>query len=121
VDWDLAGPGRLIEEVAYVAWHFRPLHPELMGDGTTGPPVAGRPRRFRLLADTNGLTARERGVLLSEVAALEVRQAAIVADDALEGDKVAARLWRDGRFTENTGRSLSWFAVHRQSLASALE
>jgi Phosphotransferase enzyme family len=33
-DWDLAGPGRLIEDFAYAAWHFTPLHPELMGDGS---------------------------------------------------------------------------------------
>jgi hypothetical protein len=30
VDWDLAGPGQLIEHVAFVAWHFSPLHGELM-------------------------------------------------------------------------------------------
>jgi aminoglycoside phosphotransferase (APT) family kinase protein len=75
-DWDLAGPGRLIEDFAYVAWHFTPLHPELMGDGSAGPPVTDRPCRLQLLADAYGLTADERHQVPSEVAAFEVRQAA---------------------------------------------
>ena len=120
VDWDLAGPGRLIEDFAYVAWHFTPLHPEPMGDGSSGPSGADRPRRLRLLADAYGLTADERQTVLSEVASVEVRQAARIADGALTGHKVAARLWRAGRFTENTGRSLSWLAEHRESLTLAL-
>ena len=119
-DWDLAGPGRLIEDFAYAAWHFTPLHPELMGDGSGGPAVADRPRRLRLLADAYGLTAAERRTVLSEVAAMEVGQAARVADGALAGDEVSARLWRAGRFTENTGRSLAWLADHRESLDRAL-
>jgi hypothetical protein len=120
-DWDLAGPGRLIEDFAYIAWHFTPLHPEQMGDGSAGPPVADRPRRLRVLADAYGLTADERHELLSEVAAFEVRQAARVADGALAGDQASTRLWQAGRFTENTGRSLTWLAEHRESLLKALD
>jgi len=120
VDWDLAGPGRLIEDFAYVAWHFTPLHPEPIGNGSVGPDVSDRPRRLRLLADAYGLTAAERQMVLSEVAGVEVRQAARVADRALAGDQVSERLWRAGRFTENTGRSLSWLAHYRESLTVAL-
>jgi hypothetical protein len=119
-DWDLAGPGRLIEDFAYVAWHFAPLHPEPMGDGSSGPAVADRPRRLRILADSYGLTADERQTVLGEVAAMQVRQATRIADGALAGDEVSVRLWRAGRFTENTGRSLSWLAEHRDSLTRAL-
>lgn len=119
-DWDLAGPGRLIEDFAYLAWHFTPLHPELMGDGSAGPSVADRPRRLRLLADSYGLTSDERAGLLSEIAAMEVRQAARIADGALAGERISLRLWRNGRFTENIGRSLTWLAEHRASLDSAL-
>jgi hypothetical protein len=105
---------------AYMAWHFTPLHPELMGDGTTGHPLADRPRRLRLMADTYGLTPDERKALLSEVAGMEVRQAARIADDAQDGDQVSARLWRAGRFTENTARSLSWLAEQREGLEREL-
>jgi hypothetical protein len=120
-DWDLAGPGRLIEDFAYVAWHFTPLHPELMGDGSAPPPVTDRPRRLRVLADAYGLTPDERHRVLSEVAGVEVRQAARVADGALAGDQASTRLWQAGRFTENTGRSLAWLAEHRESLFTALD
>lgn len=64
VDWDLAGPGRLIADFVYMAWHFTALHPDIVGDGTTGPPTADRPRRLRLLADTYGLTVHQRQAFL---------------------------------------------------------
>ena len=120
VDWDLAGPGRLIEDFAYMAWHFVPLHGEPMGDGTAGPLPADRPRRLRLLCDSYGLESGDRQILMAEVAAMEVRQAAQVADDALAGDPASASLWRGGRFTEATGRSLIWLGQHRESLDQAL-
>lgn len=120
VDWDLAGPGRLIEDFAYMAWHFVPLHGEPMGDGTAGPPLADRPRRLRLLCDSYGLGSHDREVLVGEVAATEVRQAAQVADDALAGDPASVGLWRSGRFTEAAGRSLIWLGQQRDSLNWAL-
>ena len=120
VDWDLAGPGRLIEDFAYMVWHFVPLHGEPMGDDTEGPPVVDRPRRLRLLCDSYGLDNRDRQTLVAEVAAMEVRQAAQVADDALTGDPAAAGLWRGGSFTETTGRSLIWLSEHRDGLEWAL-
>jgi hypothetical protein len=120
-DWDLAGPGRLIEDFAYAAWHFVPLHDEPMGGGAPPPPLAGQPRRLRLLCDSYGLTPPERHTLVAEVAAMEVRQAAQVADDALAGDPASARLWRSGRFTEATARSLTWLGGHRDDLDRALQ
>jgi hypothetical protein len=119
-DWDLAGPGRLIEDFAYTAWHFVPLHDEPPGDGVPGLPLAERPGRLRLLCDSYGLTRQERLALVAEVAAMEVRQAAQVADDTLAGDGASARLWRSGRFTEATARSLTWLGNHRDDLNRAL-
>ncbi len=120
VDWDLAGPGRLIEDFAYMAWHFAPLHDEPTGDSAPPPPPTDRPRRLRLLSDSYGLPSADRRVLVAEVAAMQVRQAAQVADDALMGDPASARLWSSGRFTEATGRSLQWLSRHRDSLSHAL-
>lgn len=119
VDWDLAGPGRLIEDLAYVAWHFVPLHGEPMSGGAP-PPLADRPHRLRLLCDSYGLSRPERHTLVAEVAAMEVRQAAQVADGVLTGDAASARLWRNGRFTEATARSLIWLGTHRDDLDRAL-
>jgi hypothetical protein len=49
-----------------------------------------------------------------------VRQAARIADNALAGELVAVHLWRDGHFTENIARSLTWLAEHRPNLERAL-
>ncbi len=119
-DWDLAGPGRLIEDFVYTAWHFVPLHGEPMSGGAPPPSLADRPRRLRLLCDSYGLTRPERHALVGEVAAMEVRQAAQVADDARNGDPASARLWHNGRFTEATARSLTWLGIHRDDLDCAL-
>jgi hypothetical protein len=120
VDWDLAGPGRAIADFAYLAWHFVPLHGEPMGDGAPPPSLAARPARLRLLADSYGLQPPDRQCLVAEVAAMQVRQAAQVADDALAGDAASAGLWDHGRFTEATARSLQWLAFHRNRLDQAL-
>lgn len=120
VDWDLAGPGRPIEDLAYAAWHFVPLHAESMADGTTGPPDEDRPRRLRVLGDAYGLTAPARSAFLGEVAGMQVRQAAAVSVDAHHGDPATRELWDDGRFTEATARSLQWLAAHRERLQAAL-
>jgi len=58
IDWDLAGPGTALSELAFVAWQWVPLHgpfvTELMG--WTQPP--DRVRRLRLLLDAYGLGDR---------------------------------------------------------------
>lgn len=120
VDWDRAGPGRPVEDLAYTAWHFVPLHGEPMADGTPAPAESDRPRRLRVLCDAYGLDPAARATLLGEVAGMEVCQAASVSVDARDGDLAAHGLWDDGRFTEATARSLGWLAAHRQQLQAGL-
>ena len=120
VDWDLAGPGRPVEDLAYTAWHVVPLHGEPMADGSAGPAEADRPRRLRVLCNAYGLDQPARAGFLGEVAGMQVRQAASVSVDAQRGDPAAVRLWNDGRFTEATARSLAWLAEHRERLQVAL-
>lgn len=114
-------PGRPVEDLAYAAWHFVPLHGELMGDGSTGPDESDRPRRLRVLCDAYGLDAAARAGFLGEVAGMEVGQAASVGVDAQRGDPAARELWADGRFTEATARSLGWLGDRRGALEAALE
>lgn len=121
VDWDLAGPGRPVEDLAYAAWHLIPLHGEPMGDGSTGPAEADRPRRLRVLCDAYGLDAAVRSTFLGEVAGMQVRQAASVSVDAQRGDSAAEALWADGRFTEATACSLGWLGAHRDQLQASLD
>jgi len=58
IDWDLAGPGSVQRELAFIAWQWVPLwHPEsTRGLGWGEPPDIGR--RLRLLLDAYGLADR---------------------------------------------------------------
>ncbi|MGH3491427.1 MAG: phosphotransferase, partial [Actinopolymorphaceae bacterium] len=46
LDWDVAGPGRAIDDVAFAAWHFIPLNAELA--------AAEAARRLRVLGEAYG-------------------------------------------------------------------
>jgi hypothetical protein len=54
VDWDLAGPGRVIADFAYLAWHFVPLYDEPTGDGSR---VRPRPRAVQAAKRVHGVDA----------------------------------------------------------------
>lgn len=58
IDWDLAGPGSALSDLAFVAWQWVPLHapPVTAMFGWTRPP--DRARRLRLLLDAYGLEDR---------------------------------------------------------------
>lgn len=121
VDFDSARPGRMIEDVAYAAWHMTPLHDEAMGDGAAPPALDDRPRRLRIFADACGLDAAQRGRLPDEVARVQVTQAARIAAGAVDQQATStARHWNGGRFTVNIARSLLWLDQHRAVLEQAL-
>jgi hypothetical protein len=94
--------------------------PRHLGVDDLGRDVLSRPGRLRLLADSYGLQDQDRQCLMAEVAAMQVRQAAQVADDALTGDPASARLWKYGHFTGATGRSLLWLGRHRDRFDLAI-
>jgi hypothetical protein len=58
IDWDLAGPGTALSELAFVAWQWVPLQGPFVTAllGWTDPP--DRVRRLRLLLDAYGLDDR---------------------------------------------------------------
>jgi Phosphotransferase enzyme family len=58
IDWDLAGPGSALSDLAFVAWQWVPLHGPLVTTllGWTNAP--NRSRRLRLLLDAYGLIDR---------------------------------------------------------------
>ncbi len=58
IDWDLAGPGTALSELAFVAWQWVPLHGSVVTAvlGWSDPP--DRVRRLRLLLDSYGLEDR---------------------------------------------------------------
>lgn len=89
IDWDLAGPGTVLSELAFVAWQWVPLHGPFVSGllGWSRPPDRGR--RLRLLLDAYGLG--DRSGFIDEVAArieynrdLMIRKAA-AGDAAYQG------------------------------------
>jgi hypothetical protein len=57
IDWDYAGPGKAIWDVAYAAWTFIPLYDDDFA-ARYGYSTAGRGSRLRLLCDAYGLADR---------------------------------------------------------------
>jgi hypothetical protein len=94
IDWDLAGPGTALSELAFVAWQWVPLHgpfvTELMG--WTQPP--DRVRRLRLLLDAYGLGDRA-GFIDAVMERIGVNRATMVRM-AADGDRAYESLIEQG-------------------------
>ncbi|MGH8994960.1 MAG: phosphotransferase [Acidimicrobiales bacterium] len=84
IDWDLAGPGTVRSELAFVAWQWVPLHGPLVTQmlGWTSPPA--RSRRLRILLDAYGLVDRT-GFIDHVVRRVEYNRDVMVAN-AARGD-----------------------------------
>jgi hypothetical protein len=90
IDWDTAGPGTRLWDLAYAMHGFAPLS----ADPAYQRDDAGR--RLRLIADAYGLSERQR---LDIVPLLGRRTRAMhdfLAEQAARGAQPWARLWRDG-------------------------
>lgn len=110
IDWDLAGPGRRIEDVAHVCWTWLEL-----GPGVSDLPEAAR-RIRRVLTGYNA----DFGVaeVLPVVAWWQHRCWQGIEAQAQEGDPAMMALVADG--TAATIRTAArWTDAHRGQLASA--
>ena len=110
IDWDQAGPGDPISDLAFVAWQWVPMHGPFVTQlmGWDAPP--DRARRLRLLLDAYGLTDRtgfvaaiaarielNRSVMLSRAAAGDAAYQALVDQGHVGGmDEALAALAMDG-------------------------
>jgi hypothetical protein len=94
IDWDLAGPGSPLSELAFVAWQWVPLHGPFVTAlmGWSHPP--DRARRLRLLLDAYGLT--DRTGFIDEVIDRIGYNRAIMMRKAAEGDRGYQSLVQQG-------------------------
>jgi hypothetical protein len=85
IDWDLAGPGSALSDLAFVAWQWVPLHGPLVTRflGWSSPP--NRARRLQLLLDAYGLDDRT-GFIDNVVARIRYNRHMMVRK-ATEGDQ----------------------------------
>jgi aminoglycoside phosphotransferase (APT) family kinase protein len=110
IDWDLAGPGSRIHDVACVCWQF------VIGDPDRPDPVAAG-KLLRLICDAYGLA--ERTDLLPTIMACQDRNWRQIEARANAGDKVSQGLKALGAV--RTGKdAYSWTATHRHEIERAL-
>jgi hypothetical protein len=62
IDWDVSGPGSPLDDLAFAAWQWVPLHdPSILDPGWQEPPDVGH--RLGLLCDAYGLASQDRSAL----------------------------------------------------------
>ena len=107
LDWDLAGPGRRIEDVAHVCWQWLDLGPGV-------PDVAEAARRIALIADAYGLI--ERGDLIPAILWWQDRCWRGIETAAVDGDPAMQRLVSD-KVPDQIRQSYAWTVAHQDELA----
>jgi hypothetical protein len=118
IDWDLAGPGRALSDLAFVAWQWVPLHGPLVTGllGWAHPP--DRVRRLRLLLDAYGLG--DRGGFIDEVVARVGYNREIMIRRAAEGNRAYQSLIDQGHLA-GMDEALTFLAEHGRWLQDELD
>ena len=110
IDWDLAAPGRRVQDVARVAWQFLPLGPEVAD-------VVDTARRLRLVVDAYGLEEREE--LLPTVLWWQERCWRGIAAGAARGEPAVVALQTAGVVAQ-VQEARAWTHDHLAVLEAAL-
>jgi aminoglycoside phosphotransferase (APT) family kinase protein len=119
IDWDLARPGDPLDDLAFAAWLWAPLHhPEMLARGEFGPwEDAERERRLRLLVDTYGLA--DRAGFAERIVGRMHSSADGIERGAAAGDEGMARL-RSLGVIDDVRRSARWAEAHVGQLTAVL-
>jgi hypothetical protein len=117
IDWDLAGPGTALSDLAFAAWQWVPLHAPSVTElfGWRHPP--DRARRLRLLLDAYGL--EDRSDFVEQVSARIRYNRAIMIARATEGDAAYQRLIDAGHVT-GMDEALGFLAERGEGLQDAI-
>jgi hypothetical protein len=117
IDWDLAGPGTVVAELAFVAWQWVPLHGPFVATllGWSEPP--DRIRRLNLLLDAYGLGDR-RGFIDNVVDRIEYNRDLMVRK-AADGDLAYQSLIHQGHLA-GMEEALTYLAENGASLQNHL-
>jgi Phosphotransferase enzyme family len=109
IDWDLAGPGTTLSDLAFVAWQWVPLHGPLVTSllGWTIPP--DRLRRLRLLLDAYGLD--DRSEFVEQIRARIGYNRGVMVQRAAEGNEAYRRLVDQGHLA-GMDEALAFVAQH---------
>ncbi len=94
IDWDLAGPGNALSDLAFVAWQWVPLHGRLVSGLLGWPDPPDRRRRLQLLLDAYGL--RDRTAFIDKVEERIGYNRDVMIRKAAEGHEAYQRLIDQG-------------------------
>jgi hypothetical protein len=116
IDWDQAAPGDPLSDLAFVAWHWVPLHGPFVASlmGWSDPDRAGR---LRLLLDAYGLESR-RGFIDAVLARILHNRTMMLAK-AAAGDPAYQALVDQGHIA-GMDEALSFVSAERSTLERAL-
>ncbi|WP_411084647.1 phosphotransferase enzyme family protein [Streptomyces sp. cmx-18-6] len=119
IDFDLAAPGRAVWDVAMAARYWVP-----MLDPTSAaalyPTALDTPRRLRILADSYGLSPRERAELPSVIEQATATCRAFVADRVANDDPVYAQALFEGNGWQRWDRIQGWLTAQHEVFTTAL-
>lgn len=116
IDFDLAGPGSVLWDVATAVRLWGPLRPE----PDIADPRRGRAlTRMRLFADAYGLSGPDRDRLVDAVVANHVWCMDYVRRGAENGHEWFRRRWHGGE-SELTDRTNAWLTAYDATLRAAL-
>ncbi|MFD6141620.1 phosphotransferase [Promicromonospora sp. NPDC060271] len=110
IDWDIAGPGRRIEDVAHLVWQFVPLRP--------GTDVGRAARALATVCDAYG-PVLDRSELLPTALWWQRRCADGIDAGARAGEPAMVRLAELG-IPDDVRRQATWTAEHAQELGELL-
>ncbi|MGW0840471.1 phosphotransferase [Streptomyces sp. NPDC002787] len=120
IDFDLAAPGRPLWDVAMAARYWIPmLDPESTAALYPGGGL-DVPRRLRVLADSYGLSARDRAALPGVVEQATEVCRAFVARRVAEGDPVYRRVLAERGGWARWERVENWLVTHRDMFTASL-
>lgn len=111
LDWNEAGPGRRVQDVAHLCWRF-------IGLGTRSNPT-GPASLLRTIADAYGLTNRDRRMLVETILWRQDQCWQDIETRARAGEPAMRRLVDAGHVAAIQD-AYCWVAAHRATLEAAL-
>ncbi|MCG8353783.1 MAG: aminoglycoside phosphotransferase family protein [Chloroflexales bacterium] len=117
IDFDLAGPGPRVWDIAYAVYWFAPLYPHDLAHARGLDDLAQTSWRVRLFCNAYGWS--DSSLLLDTVEARLVEMCQRLNTGAAQGDTVFLRMVAEGRLA-GYERALATFRQRRQALAQQL-
>ncbi|MFI8348681.1 aminoglycoside phosphotransferase family protein [Streptomyces sp. NPDC085596] len=119
IDFDLAAPGRPLWDVAMTARYWVPML-DPTSAAALHPAGLDAPTRLRILADSYGLSPRERAELPGIIEQATASCRAFVADRVTDGDPVYTQVLSERGGWQRWDRIQEWLVAHHEMFTTAL-